>query len=118
MSERTVKARGEESFRIWISLPEKVKEALDLSIGDWILLRSQEDGMLIEKVNTVEIEIEIEAEMIELARTVRDIEGYYTTEEALSNVVRKGLAMLLREEKGEEERAKELENSWVLQVHS
>lgn len=118
MSEKTVKARGEESFRLWIPLSEEVKETLDLSIGDWVLLKSQENGMLIEKVSTEEIEIEIKAEVMELARTIRDLKGYYTTEEALFNVVRKGLAMLLREEEEEEERARELENSWVLQVHS
>ncbi|KXA89668.1 hypothetical protein AKJ61_02395 [candidate division MSBL1 archaeon SCGC-AAA259B11] len=116
MSERIVKAREEKSLRIWIPLPEEIREALDLSIGDWVLLKRQEEGVLIEKVNTEEIEVEIEMEIIELARTVRDIEGYYTTEETLSNMIRKGLAILLREE-GEKKRAEELENSWMLQVH-
>jgi len=45
-----------------------------------------------------------------------DIEGYYTTEEPLFNMIRKGLAILLREE-GKEKRVEELENSWMVQVH-
>ncbi|KXA90477.1 hypothetical protein AKJ62_00870 [candidate division MSBL1 archaeon SCGC-AAA259D14] len=117
MSEKIVRMERKKVDRTWIPLTDRIKEVLDVSVGDWVILREEVEGIMIEKMPVDEIEAELSEEAIEMARTIRDLEGYYTTEEALSNMIRDGLALLLRQEEKNEE-AERLENSWILQVHS
>ncbi len=99
----------------WLTLPESALEESNLEVGDWVLLESGDGRITLEKVETEEITIDIDTYLYELALSVRDREGYYTLEEALSNVVLDGLANLL-EENGEEN-AERYRGSWILQTH-
>lgn len=109
----------EEEMRTlhWLPLPREIMDSSGLEIGDWVLIRSSDDGFSLEKVETGEITLEIDTELLEMALTVRDMEKYYTLEETLSNMIRKGLALLLRE-RGEEEESENYEDSWLVQIHS
>lgn len=101
----------------WLPLPMETLKAQDLKIGDWVLIRPSNDGLSIEKVKTEQITIKIETGLVEKALTFRDVEGYYTLEEALSNLILKGLAHLYGE-RGKEDKAEKIENSWLVQIHS
>lgn len=101
----------------WLPLPREAMNSSGLEIGDWVLIRSSDEEFFVEKIETEEITVEIDTELLEMALTVRDIEGYYTLEETLSNMIRKGLALLLRE-RGEEEESEKFEDSWLVQIHS
>ncbi len=101
----------------WLHLPKEILESSDLSIGDWVLIKHADQEITVEKIETEQITVEIGTELLERALTFRDLEGYYTLEEALSNLVRKELAYQYRE-RGKEDKAKEIEKSWLVQIHS
>ncbi|KXA96208.1 hypothetical protein AKJ37_01055 [candidate division MSBL1 archaeon SCGC-AAA259I09] len=114
---QTVKIEERTRELAWLPLSKEILESLDLSIGDWVLIELADQEITIEKIETEQITVEIGTELLERTLTFRDLEGYYTLEEALSNLVRKGLAYLYRE-RGEENKAEEIEKSWLVQIHS
>ncbi|KXB07514.1 hypothetical protein AKJ52_00185 [candidate division MSBL1 archaeon SCGC-AAA382C18] len=111
---QTVKIEGETRELAWLPLPKEILESSDLSIGDWVLIELADQEITIE---TEQITVEMGTELLERVLTFRDLEGYYTLEEALSNLVRNGLAYLYRE-RGEEDKAEKIEKSWLVQIHS
>lgn len=100
----------------WLPLPVEALEAQGLEIGDWVLIRPSNGGLSIEKIKTERVDMELEKELVEKVLIFRDMEGYYTLEEALSNLIRKGLVYIYRE-RGEEEEAEKIDNSWMVQIH-
>lgn len=112
-----IEIKEEKKELFWLPLSEKVFETLDLSIGDWVLMRLTDGGISIEKTETEQITVEMDTELVEKVLMFRDTEGYYTLEEALSNLIRKGLAHLYGGRWGED-RAEKIDNSWLVQIHS
>lgn len=114
---QTVEIEEETKELAWLPIPKEILESSDLSIGDWVLISSADEGIILEKVETEQITVEIGTDLLERALTFRDLEGYYTLEEALSNLIRKGLASLYRK-RGKEDEAEKIDNSWLVQIHS
>jgi len=118
MTKKIVVQKDEEG-RTFIDLPADAMKPLKLKVGDWVELSMDEKKIYVRKVDMCKLKTSLPQAIVDGIHQFQKKEGYYSEEEAITNLLVKGLILHLQESTLEEDLklATKLKNKWYLKIY-
>jgi bifunctional DNA-binding transcriptional regulator/antitoxin component of YhaV-PrlF toxin-antitoxin module len=116
---KKIVVQKDEKGRTFIDLPADVMKLLKLKVGDWVELLIDEKKTYVRKVDMCMLKTSLPQAIVDGIHQFQKKEGYYSEEEAITNLLVRGLILHLQESKLEEDLklAAKLKNKWYLKIY-